>query len=88
VALTTAQLAAVKADILANGDLNSKPNTSDGNHAIAQLYNALASPAWTVWKSNVPIGEVGAAFNGTELAGMTTANNTRLQVVAMYLATG
>ncbi len=39
--LTTAQLQTIKADIANNGDLVANPNTSDGNQAVANLYNAL-----------------------------------------------
>jgi hypothetical protein len=84
--LTTQQLATMKADILANPDLNSKPNNSDGAFEIARLYNLDASPNFTVWKTNVQINDVGKKFNGTELAGLTTGNQTRLQTLAMYLA--
>ena len=87
-ALTPSQLVTLKADILANSDLNSQPNTSDGNFEIARLYNLIASPSFTVWKTNVPIGTVGQSFDGTELAGLTTGNQTRLQTLAMYLAAG
>jgi hypothetical protein len=87
-ALTPAQLTTLKADIAANSDLNSQPNNSDGNLAIANLYNLNASPNFTVWKTNVPIGSIGASFNAAELAGLSTLNNTRLQSLAMYLAAG
>lgn len=86
--LTNAQKAVIKADIIANVDLNSQPNTSDGAFAIAELYNTPATPTFTVWKSNVPIGDVGKGFNGTELGGMTTGNQTRLQTLAQYFAGG
>lgn len=87
-ALSPAQLATLKADILANSDLNSQPNTPDGNFEIARLYNLPASPNFTVWKTQVTINAVGSAFNATELAGLTTGNQTRLQTIAQYLATG
>lgn len=86
--LTTAQLQTMKSDILANPDLNGKPNTPDGAQAIADLYNLNSAPAFTVWKTNVGITEVGDKFNGAELAGLTTANQTRLQTIAMYSAAG
>ena len=87
-ALTPAQLLTIKADITANADLNAQPLTLDGAFAIAAMYNTAASPAWIVWKRNVPINDVGKAFNGAELAGMTTGNQTRLQTLALYLADG
>lgn len=51
--MTTAQLQVLKADILANGDLNTIPNTSDGNAAIAALYNLLAVPDFWAWRTKV-----------------------------------
>lgn len=87
-ALTTAQLTALKADIAADPTLSAYPNNSDGNDAIARAYNLAATPAFTVWKANVSILATGQAFNGTEWAGMTSANHTRLQTVAQYLAAG
>jgi hypothetical protein len=87
-ALTPAQQATVKADILAQGDLNTFQDGPDGSFAIALLYNAASSPAFIVWKTNVSIGDVGKKFNGTELAGLTTGNQTRLQTIAAFLAGG
>lgn len=57
-ALTLAQKQAIKADILANPDLNALPNTSDGSFAIAALYNATASPDYFVWRSSVTQDEI------------------------------
>lgn len=56
--LTTAQLQAIKADIAASGDLNGFPNNSDGNFAIAALYNQTASPVYWVWRRVVTQAEV------------------------------
>lgn len=56
--LTAGQLAAIKADITANADLNSKPNNSDGNDAIAKLYNLPASPVYNVWSTAVARAEI------------------------------
>lgn len=86
--LTTGQLATLKAAIIADSTLNAIPNTADGNFAIAAAFNLPASPAFIVWKSNVSILATGAAFNGTDWAGMTSANHTRLQTVAQYLSAG
>lgn len=52
-ALTPAQLATLKADILASPDLSSFPSTTDGAFAIALAYNQPAAPDWWVWKSSV-----------------------------------
>lgn len=86
--LTTTQKAALKAAILADGTLNANPNTSDGNYNLAVLLNQQASPDFTVWKTNAPIANVGDNFAGTELAGLTTGNQTRLLTIAAYSAEG
>lgn len=70
--MTPAQNAAIKADIAANSDLNVFPNTSDGNDAIANLYNAPASPAFYVWRTNVPTAEV---FDQVQWAKLTPADS-------------
>jgi hypothetical protein len=88
-ALTSAQYATLKAAILADPTLNAYPNTSDGNYDMcAQKMNVVVVPAYIVWKNSVSIASTGEAFNGTELAGLTTANQTRLQTIAQYLAQG
>lgn len=56
--LTSAQLTALKADIAANPDLAAQPNSADGNFAVAALYNALQSPDFFVFRSNVPTAEI------------------------------
>lgn len=92
--LTPAQSATLKTDIAANTNqingvqIKDMPNNSDANDAIAKWYSGQASPDFTVWKSNVPITEVGRKFNGAELAGLTTANVGRLQCIALYSASG
>jgi hypothetical protein len=56
--MTPAQIAIVKADIAANLDMNTIPAGSDGSWAIANLYNALAEPAYFVWRTSVPVVEI------------------------------
>ena len=85
--LTPAQLTTLKAAILADPTLSAQPLNSAGALTIANAMNAAAAPAFIVWRTNVSIRETGQAFNGTEWAGMTSANHTRLQTVAQYLAT-
>lgn len=51
--LTPAQLATLKADILADAELSALPNNSDGNFEIARRYNLAASPAWVIWRTDV-----------------------------------
>jgi len=86
--MTPAQLLTLKNDIAADSTMSAQPNNSDGAMEIARLYNLNATPNFTVWKTNVPLNEVGKKFNGTELAGLSTANNTRLQTIALYLVGG
>lgn len=87
-ALTQSQLAALKADILADPALNAFPNNSDGNTAIAQAYALLAVPNFTVWKTNVSITQIGDNIVATDLAGLSTLNSTRLQTVVILSAEG
>lgn len=68
--LTPAQQATLKADITANSDLNTNPNTSDGNFEIARLYNLDASPDYWVYRTKVSkeefvtsVGPDGTTFN-------------------------
>lgn len=56
--LTTQQLAALKADILADPVLSAQPMNSDGSFAIAAAYNLEADPAFVVWRTNVPAQEI------------------------------
>jgi len=91
--LTTAQKQSLKADIIAAADqacvdLEASPTNSDLAFAVATLYNAQASPAFTVWKRLVTITEVGDKINGTELAGLSSLNATRLQTVVVLSAGG
>jgi hypothetical protein len=77
--LTPAQLAALKADIAANTNqvlhggvltaINTLPNNSDANFAIADWYNLLASPAWIVWRTDVPVKDCKKATTWTEYIG-------------------
>jgi hypothetical protein len=86
--MTPAQIVVLKAAITAKPTWAAFPMTSDGYFDLAVVLNGLAAPAFIVWKGNVSIAATGQAFSGTELAGMTTANQTRLQTIAQYLAGG
>lgn len=81
-AMTPAQLATLKTAIEADPAFASLPHNGDGAFAIAESFNATASPAFTAWKSNVSIGEIGKTIVATGLAALTTANTTRLGVIA------
>lgn len=84
--LTQAQLVTLKADIIAASDpecvaLEAEPTHPDRAFAVALLYNALASPSWTIWKKRVGIGDIAVKINGTELAGLSSLNHTRFQTI-------
>lgn len=90
--LTTTQQQSLKADVAAAADpecqaLEADPTNADKAFAVAALYNQTASPAFTVWKKSVPILEVGDNLVGTDLAGLSNLNHTRLQTV-IILSTG
>lgn len=57
-ALSVSQQQTLKAAIDADPALSSKPNNSDGNFDIAKAFNAIASPDFTVWRTNVAISEI------------------------------
>lgn len=86
--LTTAQLQTLKTHINADPALSSQPLTSAGAQAIADVMNLAASPNFTVWKTSVTITAIGDKFNGTELAGLSSLNQTRLQTIAQYSPMG
>lgn len=69
--LTSAQKSTLKAAILANPTWNAYPNTPDGNFALAGVLNTGASPAFVLWKSNVPTAECKKAMVWTEFIGRT-----------------
>ncbi len=88
--LTTAQYTTLKNAILADPTLNAFPNTSDGNFDLARKLSIELQPPGTfiVWRRRVPLTELGDAMVATEVAGLTTANLTRLQVYAEYSTAG
>lgn len=69
--MTPAQLATLKADILANPDLNNQPMNSDGAFEIARLYGLPASPAFHVYKNDINSQDL---FDKIDFAKMTPAD--------------
>lgn len=86
--LTPAQQSTLKTYIENDVTLNAFPNTSDGAAGIAAELNKLATPDFTVWKTSVPLQDVGNNFDGSELSSLTTAESNRLQVFALYAQAG
>lgn len=80
-ALTAAQKATVKADILASPDLNALPKNSDGFFAMAELYNVQAVPDFTVWRSNIPTSDVKKAINWTEYIGRSVGERSAFELI-------
>lgn len=78
-ALTPAQLATLKAAILADPALNALPNTNAGNSVIAAELNATAVPDFIVWRKSMQTLEVGQVISYVALAAMTTANLDRVK---------
>jgi len=76
--MTPQQLTTLKAAIVADPALNSKPMTSDGAFAIAEALNADASPAFWAYRRNIDSAEIGKAVNYVAVAAMTTANLQRV----------
>lgn len=73
-ALTTAQIAALKADILANPDLNEQPLSNLGALAIAELYNA---PSTTdVWRTEAPVSAISDAIDWSKFTPVDAADGT------------
>lgn len=64
--LTPAQLATLKADILADPVLAAIPNNADGHFAIAAIYNLIVSPDYWVWRTAVSRSEI---YNDVSPAG-------------------
>lgn len=84
--LTPAQKTTLRADIIAKQAAGQPLFGVTNDVAIAAHYNGLAAPAFVLWKSAVSTREVGEAMNSGEVAGLTTANSTRLQVMQAYSA--
>lgn len=76
-ALTTAQLQTLKADIAANTNtingvqIKDMPNSGDANFAVASWYSQVASPDFFVFRSNVPTAEI---FDQVTWANFTPAD--------------
>lgn len=81
--LTNAQLLILKAAILAELDpAFAAFRTANDRNSMATWFNGAST--FTVWKTTVPIAQVGLGMNSSEVAGLTTANTSRLQAMAAY----
>lgn len=83
--LTSAQLTTLKAAIAAETDpVLVTAREAGATGAMAAFYNTASNPAFIVWRTNVTNDELGDAMNGTEVAGLSSLNMQRLQVLAAY----
>lgn len=91
--LTTAQLTALKADILLDGTLSAKPMTSGGAGEIATAYNLTAVPDFMVWRTEAPVSDIFDAITWVnftpadtpEATGIFTARAMVIQTKQMNL---
>jgi hypothetical protein len=77
--LTPEQYTALKADILADPVLAAKPMTDDGHFAVADAYNLLASPSFTVWRTDVPTRDCKKAVVWTEFISRSAGERDAFQ---------
>lgn len=85
--LSPQQLSTLKAAMLAETDPAFVAARTGLNWAgMAAFYNAAST--FVVWKSRVQITEIGDNLVGTEVAGLSTLNNTRLQTIVQLSANG
>ena len=75
--LTEAQRTTLKANILANQDTADKYAIGDLS-SLANLYNAAASPAFVVWKTDLQPAEYREAIVWTEVDALTTGSKYRI----------
>ncbi len=85
--MTPSQITTLRAVVLAEPTLATARQNGD-DYAIAAWLNAPATPAFTVWKTNVSVTAVGDNLVGTELAGLTSLNTSRLQAIIMLSPVG
>jgi hypothetical protein len=78
-ALDPSRYAELKADALAQPSLANAISLSDWP-AIANYYNEDAG-GFVVWKSLVPLNQIGMALDFNAVSGLTTADSTRVQLI-------
>lgn len=86
--LTTAQLQTLKTYINTVPAWSALPNDSNNALTIAAGLNAPASPAFIGWRSNVSADEIGNAWVGTDIDGMSALNMQRLQLLLQSSRSG
>jgi len=82
--LTTTQLQALKAAILADGTLNAYPNTADGAYDMcAQQLNVQAIPAFVVWQDKLTpeLFDSGLISGATQIDALTQGKRDELFMI-------
>ncbi len=79
-ALTQQQLAALKAHILANGEVSNFVSSGDMG-AVAEWYNAEHSPAFITWKTSLSKSEIREAVNWAEVVALTPNGLMAFQIL-------
>ena len=85
--LNNTQLSTLKTAILVDPILAALPRNPDSYAVIKKAFNVLDA-TFTVWKTNVSIGEVGDNIVATGLAALAAADTARLQAIADYSPNG
>lgn len=80
-ALTTEQQTTLRNAIIADPVLGQLPATTQNAYDIASAMNLPATPAFIGWKSNVSAADIGNAWNGADIDGMSALNMQRLQLL-------
>lgn len=75
-ALTNTQLATLKADILANSDMNMKPMTNGASYEIADLYNAPSST--DVWRTDAGVNAISDEIDFSKYTATDAADGTAI----------
>ncbi len=86
--LTPAQLITLRDYIASVPAWAALPQNSDSASFIATQLNLPASPAFVVWRSDVTANEIGNAWAGTDIDGMSALNMQRLQLLLASSAGG
>ena len=79
--LTDAQKQTLKTFIAANPVWAAMPKNSDTAFFIAAELNKTVSPDFIVWSTDVTSNEIGNAWSGTDIDGMSALNMQRLQLL-------
>ena len=86
--LTAEQLQALGAYIATVPAWASLPNNSDTAFFIAAELNKPTNPGFIVWRNDVTAEEIGNAWVGTDIDGMSALNMQRLQLLLASAPSG